>query len=131
MFLLQRLGAARDLIGQTGQLRVVILPVVDGLDLLGGVEDGLHLLLHQHKALHEAGFVLQVGHDGLGPDDHVPDALAGDAVILRDLGQGQILVIVQVEEFLLPRGQDLAVKIEQHRHAIGLVLHDGPSYVKL
>ena len=55
----------------------------------------------------------------------------GDAVILRDLGQGQVLVIVQVEEFLLPRGQDLAVKIEQHRHAIGLVLHDGPSYVKL
>ena len=107
------------------------MPAVDVLDLLGGVENGLRLLLHQHEALHKPGFVLQVGHDGLGPDDHVPDSLAGDAVILRDLGQRQILVIVQVKKFLLPRGEDLAVKIEQHRHAIGLVFHDGPSYVKL
>ena len=57
MLLLQRLGAARDLIGQTGQLRVVILPVVDGLDLLGGVENGLHLLLHAGARL--AGRSLQ------------------------------------------------------------------------
>ena len=63
-------------------------------------------------------------------DDHVPDTLAGDAVILRDLSQGQVLIIVQVEKFLLPRGQDLAVKIEQHRHAIGLIFHVDPSSVK-
>ena len=53
----------------------------------------------------------------------VKDALPGDARVLRDLRQGQVLVVVEVEELPLPVGQQLAVEVVEHGHAVGLVLH--------
>ena len=72
---------------QPFQLRILILPVVDGSDLLGGVLNALHLLLHLHEAPDEARLILQLRHGGLRPDNDVPDALPGDAVVLSDLRQ--------------------------------------------
>ena len=89
------------------------------------------MLLHLQEAVDQAGLVLQLRHGVFCPDDHVPHALPGDAAVFRDLRQRQILVVVQVKQLPLPRGQDIAVKIEQHGHAVGLVFHGAPSFCKV
>ena len=95
--------------------------------LAGILLDLLQLPVHGVEALDEAGLVLQLGEGGLGPDDDVPDALAGDVVVLRNLTQGQVLIVIEVVELLLAIGEHVAVKIEEHRHAIGLIFHSsGP-----
>ena len=68
--------------------------------------------------------VLDLLHGGLRPDDDVPDALPGDARVFRDLRQRQILVIVEVEKFLLPVGQEFSVKIEEHSHTVRLIFQE-------
>ena len=120
--LLHLLGQVQDLAGLGLQLRVVI-PGAAGQNGLGGALHLLKLLLHGVEALDEAGLVLQVGEDGLRPDDHVPDALAGDAVVLGDLGQGQVLIIVEVVELLLPGSENVPVKIIQKGHPVCLAFH--------
>ena len=75
------------------------------------------------EAADDARLVLQLGEDGLGADDHIPDALAGDAVVLRDLGQGEILIVVEVVELLLAVGEHVAVEIIEQGHAVCLVFH--------
>ena len=52
------------------------------------LEQLLQLAMGGVEPLDQAGFVLQLGEDGLRPDDYVPDALAGDAVVFGDLAQG-------------------------------------------
>mgnify|MGYP007111737260 CR=1 FL=1 len=66
------------------------------------------------KALDDAGLVLDLLHGSFGPDDHVPDALTGDACVFRNLCQGKILVVIEIEELLLSVCEELSVKIEQH-----------------
>ena len=129
--LLQYAGSGDDAVGQLLQPVVFILPVVDGLDLVGGSHDGVHAALHPHKALEQAGLVLQLVHGGLGADDHVPHTLPGDAAVLGDLRQRQILVVVEVKQLALPVGEDVTVKIEQHGHAVGLVFHGLSSFCKV
>ena len=87
---------------------------------------GTHLL----EAADETGLILDLLHLVLCPDDDVPDALAGDARVLRDLGEGEVVVVVEVEELLLPVGEELAVEIEEHGHAVGLILQGLPSRLK-
>ena len=120
--LLHPLGQVQDLAGLGLQLRVV----VPGAALQDGLGRSLHLLelfAHGVEPLDEAGLVLQVGEDGLRPDDHVPDPLAGDAVVLGDLGQRQVLIIVEVVELLLPGGEDVPIKIIQKGHPVCLAFH--------
>jgi len=71
----------------------------------------------------DVGFVLNLRHGCLGPNDHVPHALAGDAVILGNFGQGEVFIIIEVEKLLLPLGQELPVEVVEHRHPVGLILH--------
>ena len=87
------------------------------------------MLAHLEEAADEARLVLHLLHGGLRPDDHVPDALAADAVVLGDLGQAQVLVVVEVEKFLLALGEEFSVKIKQHSHAVGLIFHGAPSFM--
>lgn len=56
----------------------------------------------------QAGLVLHFLHDALRPDDHVPDALTGNARVFRDFRKGQVLIIVEIEEFLLPVCQEFS-----------------------
>ena len=119
-----------DQVRQLGQPGILILAVVDGLQLGGSVLDGLQMSPHLLEAADQAGLVLHLLHDALCPDDHVPDALTGDAGVFRDLSQGQVLVVVEVEEFLLPLGEEFAVKIEEHGHAIRLIFHELPHFCK-
>ena len=58
-----------------------------------------------------------------GADDHISHALTGYAAVLGDLRQRQILIVVEIEQLALPLREDVAVKIEQHGHAVGLVFH--------
>ena len=76
------------------------------------------------EPLDDAGLILDLLHGGLRPDDHIPDALPGDARVFRDLRQGQVLIIVEVEKFLLPVGQEFPVKIEEHGHAVCLIFQE-------
>ena len=121
--LLQYADPGDDAVSQLLQPVVLILPVVDGLDLIGGGHDGVHAVLHAHKALEQARLVLQLVHGGLGADDHISHALTGYAAVLGDLRQRQILIVVEIEQLALPLREDVAVKIEQHGHAVGLVFH--------
>ena len=73
------------------------------------------------RAADEVGLVLDFRHGGLRPDNDIPHALAGDAVVFRDFGQGQVLVIVEVVELLLAVRQQIAVKIIEHGHAVCLI----------
>ena len=73
--------------------------------------------------LDEPRFVFDLGHVVLRAHDHIAHALTGDAVVLGDLGQRQVLVIVEIVEFLLAVGEKLSIKVEEHRHAKGLVFH--------
>ena len=95
---------------QLSQTGVLILAVVDGLQLGGCILDGLQMAPHLLEAPDQAGLVLHLLHDALRPDDHVPDALAGDAGVFRDLSQRQVLIVIEVKEFLLPLGEEFAVK---------------------
>ena len=71
----------------------------------------------------QAGLVLHFLHDALRPDDHVPDALTGNARVFRDFRKGQVLIIIEIEEFLLPVCQEFSIKIEEHGHAVSLIFH--------
>ena len=77
------------------------------------------------EALDDPRLILQLGEDGLGPDDDVPDPLTGDAVVLRNLSQREVLVVVEVVELLLPVGEHIAVKVVKQGHAIGLIFQKG------
>ena len=81
-----------------------------------------------HKALDKAGLILDLGHVRLGADDDVAHALAGDAVVLGDLGERQVLVVVKLVKFLLPLGEEFAVEVKEHRHAKGLIFHGESSF---
>ena len=75
------------------------------------------------KPANQAGLVLNFGEVGLRPDDDITDALAGDAVIFGDLGQREVLVVIEVVEFLLPVCEQIAVKVEEQGHTVSLILH--------
>ena len=83
---MKHLGQLPDLPGRRLDVWVVIAAVALQ-DLFRVLGDLLELLVHGVEPLDQAGLILQIGEDGLGPDDHVPDALAGDAAVLRDLGE--------------------------------------------
>ena len=57
----------------------------------------------------------------------IEDALAGAAGVLRNLGQGEVVVVVEVKELLLPVSEELAVEIKEHGHAVGLIFQELPS----
>ena len=104
-------GLGLDALGKLAQMRVLVETVVDGLDLLSGGLDGVQMGPQRLEAPDEARLVLHLLHDALRPDDHVPDALTGDACVFRDLRKGQVLIIIEVEELLLPLGEKLPIKI--------------------
>ena len=54
---------------------------------------------------------------------YVPFMLWVNAVVLGDLTKGEILVVVEVVELFLALGEDVAVKIKQHCHAVSLIFH--------
>ena len=82
------------------------------------------------KTADNTGFVLDLLHGGLSPDDDVPDTLAGNAGVFGDLSKGEVFIIIEIEELLLPLGQELTIKIEEHRHAIGLIFHGNAPFCK-
>ena len=75
------------------------------------------------KAANQAGFVLNLLHGGLCPDDDVPDALPGDALIFGNLRQGEVLIIIEIEKLLLSLCQEFSIEIKEHRHPISLIFH--------
>ena len=84
--------------------------------------------LKLHEALDEPRLVFDLGHVVLRAHDDVAHALAGDAVVLGDLGEGQVLVVVKLVKFLLPLGEEFAVEVKEHRHAKGLIFHGESSF---
>ena len=87
------------------------------------------MFLHLEEAADQSRLVLNLLHGPLGADDDVPDALAADTAVFSDLGEAEVLIVVEVKKFPLSLGQKLPVKIEQHSHAVGLVFHGAPSFV--
>ena len=77
----------------------------------------------------QAGLVLDFLHDSFRPDNHIPDALAGDARVFRDFRKRQVLIIIEIEEFLLPVCQEFSIKIEEHGHAVRLIFHGEFSFL--
>ena len=92
--LLQGGGLCQNLIGELCQAVVLILPVIQRFDLIGGFADGVQMPSELLKAANQAGFVLNLLHGGLRPDNDVPDALPGDALIFGNLRQGEVLIII-------------------------------------
>ena len=82
------------------------------------------------KPFDNTGFVLYLLHGGLGSNNDIPHALTGDTGIFRNLCQGQILIVIEIKELLLPWGQKLSIEIEEHRHAVGLIFHGSPPLCK-
>ena len=119
---MKHLGQLPDLPGRRLDVWVVIAAVALQ-DLFRVLSDLLELLVHGVEPLDQAGLVLQLGEDGLGPDDNIPDSLAGDAIVLSDLAQGQVLVVIEVIKFLLAVSEHIAIKIIEHGHAISLTFH--------
>ena len=122
---LQPLGGAGDVAQERVNAGVLILAVVDGPKLRHSSLNGGNTALHLGIAPDEPGLVLHLLHGRLGPHDHIPDPLAADAAVLRDLREAQILVVIEIEKLPLPLCQKLPVKIKEHCHAVCLVLH-GP-----
>ena len=83
------------------------------------------------KTLDDTGLVLDLLHGGFCPDDHVADALTGDACVFCNLCQRKILIIVEIEEFFLPVGEEFSVKIIEHSHAISLIFQGIPPFCKV
>ena len=67
--------------------------------------DLLHLGFVAAVFFHQAKAVFGFAENAFGADDGVPDALPGDARVLRDLRKGEILVVVQVKKLPLLFGQ--------------------------
>ena len=66
------------------------------------------------EAADQAGFLFDLLHGGLRTADVVPHALAGNAKLIGNLRQGQILVVMQIEALSLLVRQQLPVEIQQH-----------------
>ena len=75
------------------------------------------------KAANQAGLVFNLLHGGLRPDDHIPDALTGNAFVFGNLRQGEVLIVIEIKELLLTVSQEFAVEIKEHRHPISLIFH--------
>ncbi|MPM50880.1 hypothetical protein SDC9_97626 [bioreactor metagenome] len=97
------------------------MAVIQRFDLIGRRDDAVYMGAHLLKPADEAGLVLYLLHDGLRPDNHVPNALTGDPRVFRDLRQGEVIIIIVVEEFLLPVSEKFPIKIVEHGHAVGLI----------
>src|SRR5574344_683805 len=69
---------------------ILIPAVIDPAQLVRRRLDALEVGGALHNALDKAGLILDLGHVRLGADDDVAHALAGDAVVLGDLGEGQV-----------------------------------------
>ena len=129
--LLQRGGFRRDFVRQLRQAAVLILPVVQHPDFLCGAADGVQMAPELLKAADQAGLVLNLLHGGFSPDDDVPDALTGDPLVFGNLRQGEILIIIEIEELFLTVSQEFAVEIKEHCHAIGLIFHAELPFCKV
>ena len=73
-------------------------------------------LLHGPVALREAYLFLQLQDDSLAPLDGVPHALAGNAEVIGDLSQRQIVVVILLHHIALLFGEHVAVEIQQQRN---------------
>ena len=127
---LQGVGFCRNQVGQLREPVVLILAVIDGLDLSGGGLNGVQMRTLGLKPLDDAGLVLDLLHGGLRPNDNIPDTLSGDARVFRDLRQREVFIVIEIEEFLLPVGEEFSVKIEEHGHAVSLIFQGTSSFCK-
>ena len=64
------------------------------------------------KAADQAGLVLDLLHGGLRPDDHIPDALTGNALIFGNFGKGKVFIIIKVYEIALLLSEHYTVEIK-------------------
>ena len=62
--------------------------------------------------------------------DIVPHALAGDAPLFGNLGEGEILIVVEAEAFTLLIGQQVAVEVQEHALHESSVVHSDCLPVK-
>ena len=123
------IGQGQNPFGPLVNLPGIAIAVVVFLNVLGGGADGLEAVPHLAEPLGQSQALLHLEQLGLGPLDGIPHALAGDALVLRDFGQGKVVVVVQLHHIPLLFGQHIAVKIKQQgylqvfRHTARLLSH--------
>ena len=79
-------------------------------------QQGLRFLdLHEKTVvpLYQPGLILCGPKHGFRTEERVPHRLAADAVVFRDLSQGEVFVIIEVGVFPLLLREQFPVKIQQ------------------
>ena len=71
-----------------------------------------------------AGHALERSEQRLAAGDGVVNALTGNALLLGDLCQREILIVIEVKIGLLLFGQQRAVGVEEQGHGKGFLFHD-------
>ena len=85
--------------------------------------DGGNLFLGLLETADNVGLIFNLGHCGFGTHDYITHALTGNAVVLSDFCEGEILVVIEVVKLFLTLSEQITVKIEQQSHAVSLIFH--------
>lgn len=111
---------------ETGDLGILHVVGVDAAERLEVGAERFDVLVDLPIAGDQTELILDLTQGMLGADDRVPHALTGDPGVLSDLGEGKILIIIEIEQLALLVGEHIAVEVEQEAHFKRFVFHGAP-----